>query len=73
MVVDFVIERETEKAYLAQVRTGYCQNTQREKWIPKKCCVTQCYVATVNLITGQPKSYGKRIVEIKDWFARKYL
>ena len=67
---DFRIEMETEKAVYAEVRTGWCQNTTKYKWLPKSACEIQTFVQTVNAL-GEPETYGKRVVKIEEWLARK--
>ena len=68
---DFLIERETEKAVYAEVQTGWAPNTRKYKWLPKSACEIQEYVETVNPVTNEPKTYGKRVVAIEAWLARK--
>ena len=67
---DFRIEKETEKAIYAEVKTGECQNTTKYKWLPKSACEIQKFVQTVNAL-GKPETYGKRVVAIEEWLARK--
>lgn len=67
---DFRIEKETEKAVYVEVKLGECQNTTKYKWLPKSACEIQEFVATVNAL-GEPETYGKRVVEIEEWLARK--
>ena len=67
---DFRIEKETEKAIYAEVKTGECQNTTKFKWLPKSACKIQEFIQTVNAF-GEPETYGKRVVEIEEWLANK--
>ena len=69
--VNFLIERETEKAVFCEVRSGYAHNTTRYAWLPKSACEFEEYVETVNPVTNEPKTYGKYVSAIADWLARK--
>ena len=68
---EFPIVMETEKAVYAEVQTGWAPNTRKYKWLPKSACEIQEYVATVNPVTNEPETYGKRVVAIESWLARK--
>ena len=68
---DFRIEKETEKAVYAEVKTGYCVNTTKYKWLPKSACEIQTFVSTVNACTNEPETYGKRVIAIEAWLASK--
>lgn len=68
---DFRVEKETEKAVYAEVITGYCANTTRFKWLPKSACEIQTFVSTFNACTNEPETFGKRVVAIELWLARK--
>lgn len=67
---DFRIEKEKEKAVYAEVKMGECNNTTKYNWLPKSACEIEEFVQTVNAL-GEPKSYGKRVVAIEQWLARK--
>ena len=67
---EFLIEKETEKAIYAEVKTGECQNTTKYMWLPKSACEIQSFVQTLNSF-NEPKTYGKRIVAIEAWLMRK--
>ncbi len=69
--VDFRIERETEKAVLAEVKVGECINTTKYKWLPKSAIRVETFVQTVNQATNEPQTYGKRVVEITEWLAKQ--
>lgn len=73
MKVVFSVERETEKAYEICTQVGHGLNTTHYKWVPKSICKTESYVATVNPCTNKPETYGKRIIEIADWWCFKNL
>ena len=68
---EFPIVMETEKAVYAEVRTGYCPNTTKYKWLPKSACEIQTFVQTVNPFTNEPETYGKRVVAIEKWLLKK--
>jgi hypothetical protein len=67
---DFRIEKETEKAVYAEVKTGECQNTTHYRWLPKSAVEIATFVQTVNQATNEPETYGKRVVAIKSWLAK---
>lgn len=67
---DFRIEKETENAVYAEVKTGWCANTTKFKWLPKSAFEIQKFIQTVNAL-GEPETYGKRVVGIEEWLARK--
>lgn len=69
MKVDFIVERETDKAVYVCTQMGYAQNTTKYKWLPKSACKIQKFVQTVNPATNEPETYGKRVVEIANWLA----
>lgn len=68
---EYRIEKETEKAVYAEVQTGECQNTTRYMWLPKSAIVIDTYVQTVNQATNEPETFGKRVVGIESWLAKK--
>lgn len=67
----FCIEKETERAVYAEVKTGECNNTRKYKWLPKSACEIEEFVQTLNQATNAPETYGKRVVAIESWLARK--
>lgn len=67
---DFRIEKETEKAVYAEVKTGWCANTTKYRWLPKSACEIQEFVQTVNAL-GEPETYWKRVIAIEAWLARE--
>nr|DAR59232.1 MAG TPA: hypothetical protein [Caudoviricetes sp.] len=67
---DFRIERETEKAVYAEVKTGECGNTTRYQWLPKSAIEMETFVQTVNQATNKPETYGKRVVAIESWLKK---
>lgn len=71
MLVDFLIERETEKAVYCEVKTGEARNTTKYAWLPKSACKIEEFVQTVNAVTGEPQTYGKRVIAVAKWLARK--
>lgn len=68
---DFRIEKETERAVYAEVKTGECNNTTKYKWLTKSACEIEEFVQTLNQATNVPETYGKRVVAIESWLARK--
>ena len=66
----FEIIKETEKAYFIQTKFGNCSNVEKFTWIPKSVCETTEYVATYNAL-NEPETYGKRIIKVAAWWARK--
>ena len=70
MKVDFLVERETEKAVYVCTQVGYAPNTTRYKWLPKSAIKLETYVATVNPVTNEPETYGERVVEVADWLVK---
>lgn len=70
MKVEFAVERETEKAVYVCTQQGYAGNTTQYKWLPKSACTIEEFVQTVNAF-NEPETYGKRVLEIADWLARK--
>lgn len=67
---DFRIERETEKAIYAEVKTGECINTTKYAWLPKSACEIETFVQSVNML-DEPETYGKRVVAIEVWLMKK--
>ena len=65
--IDWVVERETEKAVQCMVKSGECHNVERYAWLPKSACEIEEFVATVNGATGEPETYGKRVVAVAMW------
>ncbi len=70
--VEFTVERETEKAVYVCIQEGYALNTTRYTWLPKSACKIEEFVQSVNPVTNEPQNYGKRVVEIADWLARRF-
>lgn len=68
---DFRIEKETEKAVYAEVHTGWFVGGKKYKWLPKSACEIQTFVSTINAYTNEPETYGKRVIAIEAWLARK--
>jgi hypothetical protein len=68
---DFTIEKETDKAVYVCTHEGYAPNTTRHKWLPKSACKIEVFVQTLNQATNEPETYGKRVVEIESWLAKK--
>ena len=68
--LSFPIEKETEKAYYVQTKSGNCSNVERYAWIPKSACKVQEYVATYNAL-DEPETYGKTVVEVAEWWVIK--
>lgn len=66
----FRIEKETEKAVYAEVKTGECLNTTKYMWLPKSACEIETFVQTVNML-GEPETYGKQVVAIESWLMKK--
>lgn len=69
MQVSYNVEFETEKAYAIDVASSWDRRT-KYVYVPKSISQTETFVATVDPFNN-PKTYGLRIVEIADWFARK--
>lgn len=69
--VDFEIIKETDKAVYVCTQVGYGYNTTHYDWLPKSACEIQEYVQTVNQATGEPETFGKRVVAIALWLAKK--
>lgn len=67
---EFFVEMETDKAVYVATRIGEANNTTNYNWLPKSACEIEEFVQTVNAI-GEPKSYGKRVIAIEQWLARK--
>ena len=67
---DYRIEKETEKAVYAEVKTGWCANTTKYMWLPKSACEIETYVESVDAFK-QPKTYGKRVVAVELWLYKK--
>lgn len=72
MKVEFTVEKETEKAVYVCTQQGYANNTTSYKWLPKSACKIEKFVQTVNPVTNEPQTYGKRVIEVANWFARKF-
>lgn len=70
MKVSFIVEKETEKAVYVCAKQGYAPNTTRYKWLPKSAIKIEEFVQTLNQATGEPETYGKRVVEVADWLAK---
>lgn len=73
MRVSFVIDKETEKAFYCQVRLTHFDRPEDYRWIPKSVCRVEEFVATLNAATNKPESYGKRVIEVADWWVKKNL
>lgn len=71
MKVDFLVERETEKAVYVCTQEGYAPNTTRYNWLPKSAIKIEEVVQTLNQATGEPETYSKRVVRIAGWLAKK--
>lgn len=71
ITANFPVERETEKAYLIRVDYGFFSQESRLLWVPKSCCKSETYIATVNPVTGEPKDFGIRVTEVAAWWARE--
>jgi hypothetical protein len=69
--VCFEIEKETDKAVYVCTRMGCANNTTKHQWLPKSALKIDTYVATINPVTNEPETYGKRVVGIAEWLARK--
>lgn len=70
MKVEFEIIKETEKAVYVCTQVGYGHNTTHYEWFPKSACEFQEFVATLDAFDN-PATYGKRVVAIADWLAKK--
>ena len=72
MKVDFVVERETEKAYEIRVFDGYFGWQDVYKWVPKSICTAEERGGDIH-----PEAYGankyKVIINIADWWCYKNL
>ena len=68
---EFPIAMETKKAVYAEVKTGYSIYTTKYAWLPKSACEIQTFVQTVNPVTNKPETYGKQVVAIEAWLAKK--
>ncbi len=69
--VCFNVEKETNKAVYVCVQMGCALNTTKYQWLPKSAVALDTYVAIVNPVTNSPETYGKRVVGVADWLARK--
>ena len=69
MKVSYNVEFQTEKAYAIDVASAWSIKS-KYIYVPKSLSRTEAYIATVDTF-GNPKSFGLRIVDIADWFARK--
>lgn len=67
---NFRVDKETEKAVYAEVKTGECLNTTKCMWLPKSACEIETFVQTVNML-DEPETYGKRVVAIEVWLMKK--
>ena len=68
---NFRVDRETEKAVYAEVKTGECLNTTKYMWLPKSACEIETVVQTVNAVTNEPETYSKQVVAIEGWLAKQ--
>ena len=71
MKVEFVVERETDKAVYVCTQIGYANNTTKYKWLPKSACKIEEFVQTVNQATNEPETYCKVVIEVANWLAYK--
>lgn len=72
MKVDFLVERETEKAYQIRVFTGHFSWQDVYKWVPKVFCTVEERGGDID-----PDAYGaikyKVVTNIGDWWCYKNL
>lgn len=65
------IVKETDKAVYVCTQMGCAINTTNYQWLPKSGVKIDTYVATINPVTNEPETYGRRVVGISKWLARK--
>lgn len=72
MKVDFIVERETEKAFEVCTHVGYVQSGDKYSWVPKSICTWDERGGDIH-----PELYGakkyKHISYIADWWCWKNL